>query len=78
MDINKYIGERIRYYRKQHNLTMEEVAKDLGTTQQSISRYELGDRKTNQDILFKLANYFNVSINDFFPEIKKNKESDNK
>lgn len=69
MDINKYIGNKIRGYREQKNLTQEEVAEYLNTTPQTISRYEIGDRKTNQDILFKLAEYFKVSINDFFPPL---------
>lgn len=69
MDINKYIGNKIRGYREQKSLTQEEVAEYLNTTPQTISRYEIGDRKTNQDILFKLAEYFKVSINDFFPPL---------
>lgn len=69
MDINKYIGNKMRSFREQKNLTQEEVAEYLNTTPQTISRYEIGDRKTNQDILFKLAEYFRVSINDFFPPL---------
>lgn len=69
MDINKYIGEKIRNFRQSKNITQEEVAEFLGVTTQAISRYELGDRKTDNDVLFKLADYFNVSINDFFPPI---------
>lgn len=69
MDINKYIGNKIRNLREHKNLTQEEVAEYLNTTPQTISRYEIGDRKTNQDILFKLAEYFKVSINDFFPPL---------
>ena len=69
MDINKYIGNKIRNFREQRSLTQEEIAEYLNTTPQTISRYEIGDRKTNQDILFKLAEYFKVSINDFFPPL---------
>lgn len=69
MDINKYIGNKIRNFREQKNLTQEEVAEYLNTTPQTISRYEIGDRKTNQDILFKLAEYFKISINEFFPPL---------
>lgn len=68
MDINKYIGNKIREFRIKKNITQEELAEFLKTTPQTISRYEIGDRKTNQDVLFALANYFNVSINDFFPD----------
>ena len=69
MDVNKYIGNKIRELREKRNLTQEEIAEYLDTTAQTVSRYEIGDRKTNQDILFKLAEYFKVSINDFFPPL---------
>lgn len=69
MDINKYIGNKIRTFRQSKNITQEELAEFLGVTTQAVSRYELGDRKTDNDILFKLSDYFNVSINDFFPPI---------
>ena len=69
MDINKYIGNKIRELRERKNLTQEDLAEYLNTTSQTISRYEIGDRKTNQDILFKLAEFFKISINDFFPPL---------
>lgn len=69
MNINKYIGNKIRELREKRNLTQEELAEYLNTTSQTVSRYEIGDRKTNQDILYKLAEYFKVSINDFFPPL---------
>ena len=69
MDINKYVAEKIKYYRIQRNLSQEEVAEELETSAVNISRYENGERKTNQDILFKLSKMFGVSINDFFPPV---------
>lgn len=67
MDVNKYIGSKIKEFRIRKNIGQEELAEFLNTTSQTISRYELGQRKTGNDILFDLAEYFNVSINDFFP-----------
>ena len=67
MDVNKYIGSKIKEFRTWKNIGQEELAEFLNTTSQTISRYELGQRKTGNDILFDLAEYFNVSINDFFP-----------
>ncbi len=69
MDINKYIGSKMREFREQKNLTQDDIAELLGTTLQTISRYELGERKATHDVLFKLATYFNKSINDFFPPL---------
>ena len=69
MDINKYIADKIKYYRNQRNLTLEDLADKLGTTFQTVSRYENGERRTNNDVLFSLSKIFNISINDFFPPI---------
>lgn len=73
-DLNRYIGNKIRTIRKQKNMTAEDVANRLGVSRATITRYETGIRNTNQDILFKLADILNVSINDFFPntELKPN------
>lgn len=67
MDLKKYIGGRIKEFRVNRNLTTEQLAERLGTTRATITRYENGDRKANQDVLFELANLFNVSVDDFFP-----------
>ncbi|MDD5863451.1 MAG: helix-turn-helix transcriptional regulator [Firmicutes bacterium] len=36
------IGERIRFIRKQKNMTIDALAKRIGVTRQTISRYETG------------------------------------
>ena len=72
MDLKEYIGNQNRIFRKSAGFTQDELAKRLNTTKQTISRYEKGERKANQDMLFKLCNIFDVSIDDFFPVIPKN------
>lgn len=67
MDLKKYIGNQIKTFRKSAGFTQDELAKRLNTTKQTISRYEKGDRKANQDMLFELCDIFGVSIDDFFP-----------
>ena len=67
MDLKKYIGNQIKTFRKSASFTQDELAKRLNTTKQTISRYEKGDRKANQDMLFELCDIFGVSIDDFFP-----------
>jgi transcriptional regulator with XRE-family HTH domain len=56
--INKY---RLRDLRRERGLTGAELAKALGITQQSISKYESGQGTPSQDKLAKLAAFFNVS-----------------
>lgn len=65
MDLKKYIGNQIKTFRKSAGFTQDELAKRLNTTKQTISRYEKGDRKANQDMLFELCDIFGVSIDDF-------------
>lgn len=67
MDLKKYIGNQIKTFRKSAGFTQDELAKRLNTTKQTISRYEKGDRKANQDMLFELCDILGVSIDDFFP-----------
>ena len=74
-NITKYVGNKIKYFRESKNITQQELAEAMNTSQQSIARYESGERKADQNILFQLATYFNVSINEFFPEIKNHDSS---
>lgn len=69
LNITKYVANKIKYFREMNNITQQELAEALNTTQQSIARYESGERKADQNTLFALANYFKISINDFFPQI---------
>ncbi len=53
---------RIRDLREDHDLTQREMAKVLNCSQQVYSNYELGQRDIPTDILIKLSEYFNVSV----------------
>lgn len=70
-DISKIVGNNIKKFRELRNMTQEQLAEELNTTRQSISRYESGERKANQDILFELADILKVSVGDFFPKVDK-------
>ena len=72
-ELNKYVGAKIRALREEKHLTAEDLGKKIGVSRATITRYETGLRKTNQDSLFKLADALDVSINDFFPPVEKEK-----
>lgn len=74
MELKKFVGSRIRQFRLNRGLTTEQLAEKLNTTRATITRYENGDRKANQDVLFSLAEIFNVSVDDFFPERRNDTE----
>lgn len=67
ININKYIAEKLRYYRIKRNITQQELGTYLGITSQTVSRYENEILDISPEMLFKLAEYFKISINDFFP-----------
>lgn len=69
-DLPKYIGDKIKYYRIQNNLTQDDLAKKLDTTKATISNYETGYRTPKQDSLFDLAFNLGISINDLFPPLE--------
>lgn len=71
MDIAKYVGSKIKYYRNKKRITQQELGEYLNTTSQTISRYESGILEIGHNTLFRLADYFDVSIDDFFPPMEK-------
>lgn len=52
---------RIRDLREDSNLTQQQVADAIGITQRKYSYIETGQQLTD-DLLIKLANFYNVSI----------------
>ena len=53
---------RLKELRKQRNISQLKLAMDLGLNQNSISRYENGEREADYKTLIALADYFNVSV----------------
>lgn len=53
---------RLKELRKARHITQLKLAMDLHTSQNTISRYENGEREPGIAELIKFADYFNVSI----------------
>ena len=53
---------RLRELRKCRGISQLKLALDLNTNQNSISRYETGEREPGTVELIKIADYFNVSV----------------
>ena len=53
---------RLRYLRKQKKITQLKMAMDLNMSQNTISRYETGEREADYSTLIRFADYFDVSI----------------
>jgi transcriptional regulator with XRE-family HTH domain len=59
------LAEKIKKLRKETNLTQEEFAKLIGISRPTFVQIEQGDRQLKQAELQKLAQIFEVSIDDF-------------
>ena len=53
---------RLKEIRKSKGISQLKLAIDLNTNQNTISRYETGDREPGINELIQIADYFNVSI----------------
>lgn len=53
---------RLRQLRKEKGISQLKLAMDLHTNQNTISRYETGEREPSIHELIKIADYFHVSI----------------
>ena len=53
---------RLKSLRKERGISQLKLALDLNMNQNSISRYETGEREADYATLIKLADYFGVSV----------------
>ena len=64
VNMELYIGQNLKNFRKARNLTQEEVAKHLGISFQSISKWERNDGYPDITMLPVLAHYYGVTIDE--------------
>ena len=56
-------GEKLRALRKQHNLTLKELANELGYSSYTyINSIELGQKQPSLELVAKIAKMFDVSF----------------
>ena len=53
---------RLKELRKKRGVSQVKLAMDLNTNQNTISRYETGEREPGIAELIKIADYFHVSV----------------
>lgn len=62
MESKLIFGQMIDYYRKQHNMTLEELGDKLGKSKSSISRWINNERYPKMEEVEKIAEFFNTDI----------------
>lgn len=57
---------KLKVYRAMHDLTQEKLANNLGITRQTIISIEKDKYDPSLILAFKIAEFFNVTIEDIF------------
>lgn len=60
--VSVHIGDRIRILRERRGMSQKHLAHALNMPNQSLSNYERGYREPPAEVLKKLADYFEVSV----------------
>lgn len=60
MDVTSMFSEKLRELRG--DKTLQEVADALGITRVSLGYYEKGERKPDIEVIYKIADYYKVSV----------------
>lgn len=69
-EVDLAIGKRIQQRRKEMGLTAENLAEQIGVSQQQFSRYERGATKINVSHLVNIAVILETPISWFFADSK--------
>lgn len=77
MDLKK-TGRFLKELRKEKQLTQEQLSEILGVTNRSISRWENGVNMPDFDLVIEIANYFDISIEEFLDGERKDNMIDKK
>lgn len=58
--------KKLKEFRKKLGLTQEKVAKLLGLSTQTYQNYELGRREPDNATLLKMADFYNITLDEMF------------
>ena len=65
------VGKNLKNIRKKNNITQDELAEKLSVTRQAVSNWENGKTEPDIETLTKIAQIFNISIDELVDGIPK-------
>lgn len=65
MTINVAVAETLRELRQKKGVSQEKLAEAIDSHQVYISEIENGKKIPSQSVIYKTAQFFNLSLNDF-------------
>lgn len=66
MEHSGNMKNKLKVYRAMHDLTQEALARNLRVTRQTIIAVEKGKYDPSLELAFKMANFFEVTIEELF------------
>lgn len=69
--VKRSLGQIIKSYRTENNMTQEYLAEALGISRQSVSKWEQGITEPSTSNLLALAKVFNVSPEELLKNLEK-------
>ncbi|WP_432352696.1 helix-turn-helix domain-containing protein [Sporosarcina sp. A2] len=69
-DLSKFVGSKIKYFRKKKKLTQSDLGELIGKKNNTISNYETGTISPEQDALFAIAKALGIKVDDLFPAME--------
>jgi transcriptional regulator with XRE-family HTH domain len=64
--VDKHVGQQIRIWRIQSNVTQSGLAAGIGVSFQQIQKYENGKNRVSASMLYKTATFLRTPISRFF------------
>ena len=74
-EFKKIVAENLTHYRKNMGLTQLQLAEKINYSDKAISKWERAESLPDVFILYKLATFFGVSLNDFLTVGRKPRQS---
>ena len=68
-NVNMNIGKKLKELRIQQNLTQEMLSDLLGISRVNYTRYENDKVRPDYETLIKIADFYDVSLDDLFDRI---------
>ena len=69
---------RLKELRQERNLNQQQVAIEIGTTQRNISNWENGNSEPDIQMILKMSNFFEVTVDYFLDNNDETLNNENK
>lgn len=75
-NVRKNIAKNISDLRKQNGLTQSDLGEKLSFSDKTVSKWEIGDSTPDIEVLCRICDFFNISLNDITKENAVEKSSE--